>query len=205
MPDPSNARPRWLASRFEGLLQRAAGWVFLSVGLGAIVAGAVALIVIPSMTMPELPPYAELPRLSGIVIDVAGTAPGAEPSRYQLHHSKVQLKVKPSGADAVWVSLGIGYFVSRDLERRCGLGDYNLESVRGRPVELAHDGNLQLVELRIGRVLCVKAASGDREAAISAELRRRGYLYAPILFVCGGLMAGASSLMLGLWDKRRSD
>lgn len=202
MPDPSKARPGWLASRFEGWLQRTAGWMFLAVGIGAVIAGCVAVVIIPRMTMPELPPYPHLPRLSGIVIDVAGITPGAEMAKNTLHHSNVQLKVKPNGEDAVWVTLGIGYFVARDLERRCGLGDYNLDSIRGRPVELAHDGTLQVVELRIGRVLCVKAASSDREAAISNELRRRGYIYAPILFLCGGLMAGASSLMLGLWDKR---
>lgn len=202
MPDQSHARPPWHALRFEGWLQRAAGWSFFAVGIGAIVAAAVSLVVIPSMTMPELPVYAQLPRLAGIVIDVTGVTPGAEADKNILHHSKAQLKVKPNGADAVWVSLGLGYFVARDLERRCGLGDYNLDSIRGRPVELAHDGNFQVVELRIGRVLCVKAASSDREAAISSELRRRGFLYAPILFICGSLMAGTSSLMLGLWKKR---
>ncbi len=204
MPDQSKARTPFLATRFEGFFQRAAGWFFLAVGLGALVAGVMALIMIPSMTMPDLPPYSQLPRLSGIVIDVVGVRPGAETEKNELRQSKVQLKVKANGAEPVWISLGIGYFVARDLERRCGLGDYNLDTIRGRPVEVVHDGKLQAVELRIGRILCVKAASGDRESIISNELRRRSTIYAPVLFLCGGLMAGAASLMLGLWDKNRA-
>ena len=202
MSDQKNARPRKPATRFSGSIQRASGWAFLAIGLGAAIAGVVALAVIPAMTMDPLAPVGELPRLSGIVIDVSGVTPGAEPPKTHVSLSKVSLRVKPSGTDPVWVSLSTGYFVARDLERRCGLGDYNLDTIRGKPVEIAHDGNLQVVDLRIGRVLCVKAASASREHAISAELRRRGFIYAPILMVCGGAMAAMSSLMLGLWDRR---
>lgn len=202
MSDETTTGPRKPATRFTGPLQRAGGWTFLSIGLGAAVAGAVALAVIPAMTMEPLAPVTELPRLSGIVIDVSGVTPGAEAPRTHVNLSKVRLRVKPDGTDPVWVSLGTGFFVARDLERRCGFGDYNLDQIRGKTVEVVHDGNLQAVELRIGRILCVKAASANRENAISAELRRRGYVYAPILMICGGAMAAMSSLMLGLWDKR---
>ena len=92
MPDQSKARTPFLATRFEGFFQRAAGWFFLAVGLGALVAGVMALIMIPSMTMPDLPPYSQLPRLSGIVIDVVGVPPAPERSGHELRQSKVQLK-----------------------------------------------------------------------------------------------------------------
>ena len=59
-----------------------------------------------------------------------------------------------------------------------------------------------MVELRIGRVLCVKRESALRESAVSVELRRRGMVYVPFLLIGGGVMAGMASLMLGLWDKR---
>lgn len=201
MADPINARPRGLATRFSGPFQRAFGWIVMLAGLSAAIAGAVALFVIPSMTMAPLPPIDNLPRGSGIIIDVAGVDPSAQAEKAVMRHSKVQIKVKPNGSDPIWLSLDTGYFVTRDLERRCGLGDYNLDTVRGRPVEYAHDGKLRVVELRIGRVLCVKAQSGEVESVIGGEIRQRGFLYAPFLLVCGGLLAGMASLMLGLWDK----
>ncbi len=202
MSEQTTLTPRKPPTRFTGRLQRAGGWTFLSIGLGSAIAGGVALAVIPAMTMEPLAPIGELPRITGIVIDVAGVTPGAEPPKTHVSLSKVRIRVKPTGTDPVWVSFDTGFFVARDLERRCGLGDYNLDMIRGKPVDVVHDGNLQVVDLRIGRILCVKAASANRENAISAELRRRGYIYAPILMICGGAMAAMSSLMLGLWDKR---
>jgi hypothetical protein len=182
-------------------LLRVGLWTMLTAGIGAALTGLAGLIVIPFVTMSPLPAKAALSRLTGSIVEVRDNTPAVRAAPMQI--AKSRLLIRSTDRKETWVTLDRGYFVARDLERRCGFGDHNLDSVINRPADVLVDAQARVMELRIGRVLCVTMASAEREAHFSDEVRRRGYLYGPLLIAGGLTMAATAAHALGLFRRRR--
>jgi hypothetical protein len=171
-----------------------AGSMFALAGLAAVAA-------MPWLTMPPLPPTAALARITGVISQVRGNSPGTRRGEWET--AKSSLLVQADDGKPSWILLDAGYFVARDLDRRCGFGDDNIDTLIGRRTDARVDGAARVLELRIGRILCVSLASAEREAFVGGQIRRRAYLYGPVLIVGGLLVAAAAGYQLG-WLQRRT-
>jgi hypothetical protein len=184
----SHSRP---FAYWSGLFNRVLLWGVLATGLGCAIIGGVGMVLVPLSTIASIQPREALTKMTGTIADVTGPVAANKSTSNELQILKNALVVQATGNQRRSISLDTGYFVARDLDRRCGLDQTNLHSIKGQTAELLLDGN-RLAELRIGRVLCVKYASAEREASFGGELRRRAFWLGPMLLIGGLLIAGSA-------------
>ncbi len=183
-------------------IRRALLWSQLAAGGLLGLFGVMALIMIPMSTMAPLPPKEVLERIEGTIETVRGATQNSKPGLDGLSLIDGTLVVKLADKRLREVPLSSGFFLARDLDRRCGLNARNLASTAGQPVSLRLDPNGRIVDLRIGRILCVSYDSAEREGTIGGFLRARTFTYGPLLALSGLLLVGSASFGLGLWPWR---
>jgi hypothetical protein len=185
-------------------LKRTAAWSLFAAGMLLSLIGLAALVIVPASTMAPLPPKETLTRLEGSIEGVSGVrASKARPALGGLTTLEGLMVVRTTQNRLQTVPLASGYFLARDLEGRCGLNASNLATTAGQRIAVLLDAQGRIVDMRIGRILCVSYDSAQREGLIGGFLRSRTFVYAPMLSGGGALMIGSACFFLGIWPFRR--